>query len=69
MDKYDKWKTKVPEDDDKRTTKIECCICHEPLYEGDEYYELEGDIYCEVCAENWLSCQKNWVSESMARGD
>lgn len=27
-----------------------CDICGEPIYEGDYYYEFDGDgVYCENC--------------------
>lgn len=26
-----------------------CEICGEPIYDGDEYFELDGHNYCEAC--------------------
>ena len=26
-----------------------CKICGEPIYAGDEYFELDGHNYCEAC--------------------
>ena len=52
-----------------RTSKCLCVACKEPLNEGEEYYELEGDIYCEICAEHWLENQKNYVSGWLAYGE
>lgn len=66
MDSYDKWKTTDP---DQRDSKCTCSQCGEMLYEGNEYWELEDEIYCEDCAEEWLSLHKNWVSERMANGE
>ena len=30
-----------------------CINCNEDIYEGDMYYEVAGDIYCENCVK-WL---------------
>lgn len=65
MDAYDKWKTTPP---DEPESKCKCCKCGEFLFEDDEYWELDDEIYCEDCAEDWLAGHKNWVSESMANG-
>jgi len=61
---YDTWKTTPP---DEPETKCKCSKCEEELYEGDDYYELDDEILCEDCAEEWLSLHKNYVSERMAR--
>lgn len=29
-----------------------CRECGEPIYDGDEYYEIEGRCYCEACVLN-----------------
>ena len=52
-----------------KETKCLCCKCKEPLYFDEAYYELDGEIYCENCAEKWLQGHKNWVSEWMAYGE
>ncbi len=26
-----------------------CDYCYRGLYEGDEYYDIEGEVYCEDC--------------------
>lgn len=67
MDSYDLWKTTPPDDEEK--TACRCCFCKEPLYFDDEYWELDDEIYCEDCANDWLAEHKHWVSASMARGD
>ncbi len=54
---------------DRRVSKCKCYACREELQPDDEYYELDGDIYCEFCAKEWLEGHKNWVTESMAYGD
>ena len=61
---YDDWKLNPPED--IAETKCKCSFCKEPLYYDDEYWELDGEIFCEECAEEWLSEHKHWVSSSMA---
>lgn len=33
--------------EDKPTTR--CDICGEPLYDGDAYYDVMGEKYCESC--------------------
>lgn len=30
-----------------------CSDCGEPIYEGDDYYEIAGDIICEKCIDNY----------------
>ena len=52
-----------------KKTKCFCSVCKDPLYFDEEYYELDGEIYCELCAEKWLKAQRNWVSEWMAYGE
>lgn len=27
----------------------ECSCCGEPIYGGDEYYDINGDVWCEEC--------------------
>lgn len=66
MDSYDIWKTTSPE---PKESKCKCYVCKEELLPDDEYFEIEGDIYCEICAERWLEGQKNWVTEDMAYGE
>lgn len=29
-----------------------CRECGEPIYDGDEYYEIDGRNYCEACVLN-----------------
>lgn len=29
-----------------------CANCGEPIYEGDDYYEIGGECYCEVCVDD-----------------
>lgn len=66
MDKYDLWKTTPPEG---RSSNCICCQCKKELVPDDEYYELDDEIYCGDCADDWLDGQRNWVTEDMAYGD
>lgn len=64
-----KFKTIERVDLDDMVSKCVCAICKEMLYPDDEYYEIEDTIMCEGCADDWLKCQKNWVTEEMAYGE
>ena len=66
MDSYDLWKTTPP---DEPETECKCKYCGEDLFEDDVYYELDGDICCEECAQEWLEGHKNWVTAGMAHGE
>lgn len=33
----------------------ECDCCGSEIYEGEDYWEIEGTIYCERCIENCKS--------------
>lgn len=64
-----KFKTIERIDLDDMVSKCVCAVCKEMLYPDDEYYEIDDRIMCENCADEWLSSQKNWVTEDMAYGD
>ena len=64
---YDSWKTTPPEYDEP-TSQCKCNNCGEELFEGDEYYELDGEVLCRYCAEEWLDYHKKWVTTSMVEG-
>lgn len=66
MDSYDIWKTTPPEDGE---SQCKCQRCGEDLFCDDEYWELDDEILCSECAHEWLDLHKNWVTESMARGE
>lgn len=38
--------------EDKRRVVYTCSCCGEPIYEGDEYWELCGSYYCEACIDD-----------------
>lgn len=46
-------------------SQCKCCVCGEELYPEDTYYDFEGDIYCENCAEWWINRHKFAVREDM----
>lgn len=42
-----------PQDTDAEPVHI-CCNCDEPIFEGDEYFDIPSDgIYCERCVDSW----------------
>lgn len=41
-------------DDDH--AKIHCSVCESGIYEGDLYFEINGEIYCEDCARDEFGC-------------
>lgn len=43
----DHYLTNPPEDDEKPVCR--CCDCDTEIYEGDDYYEIDGNAYCETC--------------------
>ena len=59
---YDAWKTTPPE---PKESKLQCSECDLALYPDDVCYEIDGDIFCEDCANEWLNCQKLLVTEDM----
>lgn len=54
---------------ERKESKCLCAMCKEPLYPDEEYFELDEEIYCNICAEKWLELQKNWVTSWMAFGE
>lgn len=43
----DHYLTTPPEDDEKPVCR--CCDCDTEIYEDDDYYEIDGNAYCESC--------------------
>lgn len=35
---------------EEKESDIKCCICEYNIYEGDLYYEVNDEVYCEDCA-------------------
>ena len=65
MDSYDIWKTTPPEPKESNCT---CNVCKEVLYPEDDYYDIEGEVYCEECASEWLEQFRCTVTDEMAFG-
>lgn len=42
-----------------------CVNCQEPIYEGDDYYDIEGDAWCEECIRDALKIAEleDWYDE------
>lgn len=38
--------------------KPECCYCECCIEDGEEYYDIKGDIICEGCIDSFLSDNK-----------
>ena len=60
MDKYDIWKLTPPEDY-KAHADQECTWCRKKLYYDDEYWDLDSDVLCEDCAQEWLETKKHRI--------
>lgn len=47
----DRYLTEPPQDEEPIHI---CSNCDEPIYEGEEYYDIPTDgIYCEKCVSDW----------------
>lgn len=31
-----------------------CVVCEDGIYEGDTYYEIDGDTVCEECVDDYV---------------
>lgn len=42
-----------------------CYNCGEPIYEGDNYYDIEGEAWCEECIDDALKTAEleEWYDE------
>lgn len=36
----------------KEQPKLRCDQCDTPIYEGDLYYYIDGEVYCEDCTKD-----------------
>lgn len=45
----------MPYNDEELVLKYTCAWCGEPIYIGDEYYEISGDQVCTDCMDD---CKK-----------
>ena len=57
---YDDWKTSPPED---KPSKLRCYCCGDSIWPDDKYMDIEGEIYCHYCAEDWFEDQ--WQKASI----
>lgn len=39
-----------------------CGYCDTDLYEGDPFYWIEDEKFCEECAKEWLANKKEYVT-------
>lgn len=62
----DRYLTTEPE---QRESKCKCVECGVELFPDEDAYELEGDIYCEEHAREWLENQRVSVTYDMAYED
>ena len=47
----------------------DCKRCREPIFIGDEYYDFQGDCYCEECFEDIavkLMLENDYVAKKTA---
>lgn len=63
---YDDWKTSPP---DPIESEFKCTCCGESLFPGDPYWDIEGEHYCEDCANEWFNDQKVTVTEEQCYGE
>ena len=61
----DRWLTNP---DEPKDSCCKCCECKQPLYYGEVCYDIDGDTFCETCAQEWLNCRKVYVDEDMQYG-
>lgn len=57
---YDKWRTTPPEE---KPSKLVCSGCDSYIYPYEKVYRLDGGVFCEDCAEEWLSNQYELATE------
>ena len=65
MDSYDLWKTTEPD----RDSQCKCTYCGCELYEGEKFYDIEGEILCEDCGKGWLEEHASDVTYEMEHGE
>lgn len=63
---YDAWKTSEPE---RRGCNFKCDRCKDEFQAGDEYYELDGQRLCKVCAHIWVDEQRQIATYEECYGD
>ena len=55
MDKraLDEYLTRTPEEYYRRKEVEQCENCHGSIYDGEEYYDVDGTIICESCMDGF----------------
>lgn len=53
----DRYLTSCPEDY-MTESGLKCSECEEEIYEGEEYYEIDGECLCNGCANEWFYAHK-----------
>lgn len=41
----------------------QCDMCGEPIYDGEDYWDINGDIVCEDCLLEYMQCFKRTAGE------
>lgn len=62
---YDDWRCNPPEEE----SHIKCACCNDNLWTDDKYMEIEGEIYCHYCAEDWFESQWQKVTDEQCCGE
>jgi len=39
----------------RRKEVTSCDVCNEPIYENEEYYEIDGHTLCDYCMDDYLA--------------
>lgn len=53
-DNYDMFKAYDREIAKQEEEAIHCYCCGEPIYEGDKYYEINGEAFCKSCLDDYF---------------
>lgn len=64
---YDRWKLSNA-DDETKDSRLKCCECSESIYPEEYYYDIEGSVYCEEHAKEWLESFKKTASHEDCYG-
>lgn len=56
------WETYCEDIDKRETKRPKCSCCGSPIWSEDAY-ELEGELFCADCANEWLESKKVYLDE------
>lgn len=42
----------------KSIIKPQCCCCGYDIENGDTYYDINGDVYCDICINEFINDNK-----------